>query len=705
MTYNGKGNIQYNLSSKPLAAGGEGEIYDITGQSHLVAKLYKPGKIGPEKERKLIRMVNFPPDKSVLTQIAWPHDVLYNAGQFVGFVMPKMKINEDLNVIYEYGSSAKYSNMQWENRIIIAKNLCVVLHYIHDSGYVCGDLNPKNISVDPRTGFVVFLDTDSYHIEDGKNIYRCDVGMPEYLPVEIQRKMRGGSNLATAALPTFSKDTDNFALAVHIFQLLMNGVHPFACAIIPSQSSVTAPMPSDNIESGEFPFMQNISGIRIPVFAPKITILPKDIQDLFKRAFIDGHNSPSVRPKPDEWHTALDGLAQSLKTCNKIAYHQYYKSLSSCPWCEANESFNKALSKNTFTQTQIKPLVAPAPSLTPLSPIKQKTYSQTQSGSGYSLSSQILTTKLKAIIAWFWNLPTSAKVAIAAGVLVIFFMLGFSASNGRSNGNSGENNVPVAVSPATQTQPTDTQPAPQSAQTQPANTQPTTVNPPTPQSAQIQPVNTQPATVTPPTPQSTQTQPANTQPTTATQPTPQSAQTQPAAIQPAQSAPASIISPSQTVQQTPARTQQQTQSQATQPQSANSKNINIPVLQNKAYTPIPALTRSEHTPVERLSNTSFTVPKDATILQYSGNIREDKQIDNYTYTAPTSGRYRFELSGQSSGTSVDIYVLDSSGKTLNYDTDARNGDGVTVEDIRAGSTYTIRVSQRRGKSSYKLSVK
>jgi len=348
MTYNGKGNAQYNLSSQYLKAGGEGEIYDIIGQSGLVAKIYKPGKVNYEKERKLIKMVSSPPDKSVLTQIAWPYDVLYNAGNFVGFVMPKMKINEDLNVIYEYGSTAKYRTMQWENRIIIAQNLCVVLNYIHDSGYVCGDLNPKNISVDPVTGFVVFLDTDSYHIVDLLNVYRCDVGMPEYLPVEIHKKMHGGKNLATAPLPTFSMDTDNFALAVHVFQLLMNGVHPFACAVIPSQSSVPHPQPSDNIEKGEFPFMQNIPGIRIPVFAPKISILPKDLQDLFKRAFIDGHTSPDLRPKPDEWHSALVGLTQELKTCKKFAHHQYYKSLSSCPWCEADKAFEKIM-ENTST--------------------------------------------------------------------------------------------------------------------------------------------------------------------------------------------------------------------------------------------------------------------------------------------------------------------------------------------------------------------
>jgi tetratricopeptide (TPR) repeat protein len=333
----GKGGLQYNLQNR-LAGGGEGDIFDISTYPNLVAKIYKPGKANRDKELKLVSMLNYPPNKNMLSQIAWPQDVLYDAGQFVGFTMLKMKINEDLNVIYEYGQYAKYPNLSWRDKIGIAKNICAVLDSIHDNGNVCGDLNPKNISVDPVQGLIVFLDTDSYHIRDGAKTYRCDVGIPEYLPAEIQRKMRGGYNLATAPLPTFSQDSDNFALAIHVFQLLMNGIHPFACAILPSHSSVIAPQPADNIEKGEFPFITNISAIRIPIFAPEITILPVKMQKLFQRAFIDGHKTPNVRPKPIDWFEALEELKQNLTNCNKKAGHQYDRGLSSCPWCVVDDN-------------------------------------------------------------------------------------------------------------------------------------------------------------------------------------------------------------------------------------------------------------------------------------------------------------------------------------------------------------------------------
>jgi len=423
MIYKGKGGLQYDLSATPLAAGGEGEIFNINGNSNSVAKIYKPGKATLDKERKLVKMINDPPDNRVLSQIAWPQDVLYNAGQFAGFIMPKMNINDDLNVVYEYGTAAKYPNMPWENRLIIAENLCAVLDSVHVAGHICGDFNPKNISVNPNTGHIVFLDTDSYHIKDGTETYRCDVGIPEYLPPEVQVKMRGGGTLATAALPTFTKNTDNFALAIHIFQLLMNGVHPFACAIIPTQSSVTAPQPSDNIVKGSFPFMQNIQGVKIPAYAPKIDILPKDIQNLFERAFVDGHFNPNARPSPAEWHKALQKLRGELSKCNQVAHHQYYRVLSSCPWCQVNNTFNQSFSpKSTLTQTTIKP-----PSYTPPPPRVTPPPSGSYSGSPYTSNpsgghgTTPTGNNINDLIQKFMGLHIYLRIAIVAIVLIIGF--------------------------------------------------------------------------------------------------------------------------------------------------------------------------------------------------------------------------------------------------------------------------------------------
>ena len=82
MILKGKGGIQYNLEATPFAQGGEGQIFNINGHPDKVAKLYKTGKITPDHERKLLKMVITPPEQDVLDQIAWPLDVLYDNNKF-----------------------------------------------------------------------------------------------------------------------------------------------------------------------------------------------------------------------------------------------------------------------------------------------------------------------------------------------------------------------------------------------------------------------------------------------------------------------------------------------------------------------------------------------------------------------------------------------------------------------------------------------
>ncbi len=420
MYYRGKGNKQYTLEQNPFAQGGEGKVYNVIGNSQIVAKIYKNGLNTQDKERKLVTMVDNPPEKSVMSQISWPLDVLYdNQHVFVGFIMPKLSINEDLNVIYEFGPSAKYPKITWSNKIVIAKNLCAVLDAVHEAGHVVGDFNPKNISVDPTSGHIVFVDTDSYHIEDGSNVYRCNVGMPEYLPAEIQKKMKNG--LSNATLPTFTQDTDNFALAVHIFQLLMNGTHPFSCRILPSQASVVFPQPTDNILNGVFPFMQPQSGTDIPVYAPSIDILPAYIKDLFSRAFIAGYSNPSKRPTPEEWHAALCKLEGELCKCPSESYHEFHNHLTYCPWCKADQNFYSGVrrsNKKPLSQSNYSP-INPPPTTKITPPSNNGTY-------GAPRSSSYTTYKRKKP---FLKFAIIASIIAVLAMVITFVVIGVKVGN------------------------------------------------------------------------------------------------------------------------------------------------------------------------------------------------------------------------------------------------------------------------------------
>lgn len=350
-TYEGKSGQSYTTIEPFLGKGGEGAVYALSGQPNYVMKIYLPGQATETRHRKLLTMLSTKLSLSAMQQITWPTDVVYQNGKFAGYVMPKLSGAKELNVMY----SDKYQYTLSE-KITIAKNLCAALNSVHEAGQVCGDLNPKNIGVDPNEAKVTLLDTDSYHITDGNaKVYRCEVGMPEYLACEVQGKIKNGNTLANAQLPTFSKETDLFALAVHIFALLMNGCHPFACAVnngsynigqlTASQPSVTAPQPIDNICDGFFPFYEKRTGITTPKYAPDFNVLPKEIQDLFIKAFVDGHKNPAARPDAATWYYALEKMQQNLLKCSKDRFHMYPSHLKKCPWCELEQKMKTTIPK------------------------------------------------------------------------------------------------------------------------------------------------------------------------------------------------------------------------------------------------------------------------------------------------------------------------------------------------------------------------
>lgn len=94
----------------------------------------------------------------------------------------------------------------------------------------------------------------------------------------------------------------------------------------------------------------------------------------------------------------------------------------------------------------------------------------------------------------------------------------------------------------------------------------------------------------------------------------------------------------------------------------------------------------------------------ADVIRYSGNIGAEDQEDWYSFTAPYEGRYRIDVSGIQSGTDVRLYLYDELGDVVTSDTYCTNGEGITGKGLEAGKTYSIKVKQDSGYSSYSLAI-
>lgn len=330
MAYIGYNGVKYETGIQ-IGKGGEGSIFKVLNHPDYILKIYHPAQRTKYKQNKIQAMLSYPITAKLLQVANWPIDIVYDEHGFAGCLL---RYYDHIVSLHEILSNSE--SLSVSDKLLIAKNICYAVSTLHETNLVYGDFNPWNIGINIQSGHVILLDIDSFHLVDEKNEYRCVVGVPEYIAPEVLRKTQNGLTLSSAPLPTFTVESDRFTLAVHIFTLLMNNCHPFACAIDLSQQkkSIPAPQPIDSILDGFFPFVQHKSGLSIPAYAPDFAYLPCEIQLLFKRAFIDGFSKPSLRPYAEEWFYALENMKSDLIICSINAFHAYPPHNTGCPWCK-----------------------------------------------------------------------------------------------------------------------------------------------------------------------------------------------------------------------------------------------------------------------------------------------------------------------------------------------------------------------------------
>lgn len=330
---------ELNLKEPPLSSGGEGAVYEISGYFNKVAKIYHSSGDASKREDKIRAMVNFSQTQrfasaNICGHIAWPLSPLFDSRKkFIGFGMNRINSSAELDMLYCYPPKKGYE-VDIKHKIGSLISLCEITQALHSTGQVFGDFNPNNIKVN-SDGTVTFLDADSYHFTDKGKSYKCTVCASGYAAPEVIRNV-AGTTYEKCTKPTFTKESDLFALAVHIFRMLMNGVHPFTGKKKTSRKgSPTHTLRQDKmVELCITPFFNKNCSREPPVNAPEVSSLPDYIYRLFERAFIDGDRDPKARPAAGEWKAALERFRGSLTRCRRNRLHYYWDRLGECPYCK-----------------------------------------------------------------------------------------------------------------------------------------------------------------------------------------------------------------------------------------------------------------------------------------------------------------------------------------------------------------------------------
>ena len=312
-----------------VGRGGEASVYRVSSHPGLIAKIYEPAP-RPNYPDKLAWMAAHPPLNPTQAiqhaSLAWPDGLLYSAQRrLVGFTMPFIRPAVPILDVFNPRRRAAILP-RFDRRYLhrVARNLAATVSALHARGYAAGDLNESNILVTP-SALVTLIDTDSFQVEeiqDGRVVmHYCPVGKFEYLPPELQGHPLEG----VYRLPVH----DSFALAVLIFQLLMDGNHPFRAQWL---GGGEPPPIETRIAQGAFPYTGSPrAAVRPPRNAPDLNRLHPALAELFRRCFIDGHRDPRLRPDPAAWEHALGEAERALLVCPRG--HIYSSHQGACPHC------------------------------------------------------------------------------------------------------------------------------------------------------------------------------------------------------------------------------------------------------------------------------------------------------------------------------------------------------------------------------------
>lgn len=340
--------VAIETESAELSSGGQGKIYKICSPYEFkdyCVKIYKNKNHIDENKNKIQYMVLNQPKNIDMhnIRICWPQYSLYdNKGQFVGFVMRlAFPQSRDLKIlsIHSIGKTIeeKYPKYpQWHNkfeltdssgtlnRMKMLHNWALAVELIHETNrYVIVDVKPDNVLA-TADGRISIVDTDSFQINDGINVYRGPVATPEYFP-KFAKHIERQKRLQTV-------DCDNFALAVAFYKILI-GTHPFSgFKLKPPYNTDEYADISSHIEAELFAFGNKtdyIELLSVNNMHERYKTLPLILRTMFNAAL----TKQSKLPQAIEWKNAFKKVLNgqgNLKPNTDIKFNSIHNSEMKC---------------------------------------------------------------------------------------------------------------------------------------------------------------------------------------------------------------------------------------------------------------------------------------------------------------------------------------------------------------------------------------
>jgi len=315
------------MLGRQLGEGAAGKVYALPDMRGFAAKIYHGDAECRKHEAKIELMLANPPELPALAyenksypQIAWPEAKLFDrAGKFIGFVMPEIDFARStslVNLLQKSSRRAEKISDYYGYRVLVARNLAAVFVELHRTGHHMIDMKPANLRFYPAVSWMAVVDTDGFSIAGPDRRMPAEQVSDEYIAPESWQRKPAELGL----------EQDLFALAVIVFQLLDNGVHPFAGS--PKAGSNQATDLQARIQGGLYPYGLEPHPEIGPSTASVHRMFKRSTRVLFDRAFARG----GTRPSAQEWRDHLDQLVDSLTPC-AVKPHEHAHFGAGCGFC------------------------------------------------------------------------------------------------------------------------------------------------------------------------------------------------------------------------------------------------------------------------------------------------------------------------------------------------------------------------------------
>ena len=302
-------NIPGIIPIKKLAEGGQGEIWHIRKDGRdLVLKKYHQQNATPDQRAVIQQLINTGAPANIAHRFAWPQQLAESSdGTFIGYIMPL--IDRSRFISFQQIETGQQRHPGFGALFEICRQLSECFRELHIKGLCYCDISKDNFLFSPETREVILCDNDNIVVDNSG--MSSALGTPEYMAPEV---VKNEARPSTA--------TDQHSLSVLLF-ILLCGAHPFhgdmeyaihildgvAAQYLYGKEALFVFDPSDRRNR-----LPDAHGYRHVTNFWRI--LPRQIQELFQKAFVQGSHNPAMRVTALEWISAFAQVIEQRCVCS-----------------------------------------------------------------------------------------------------------------------------------------------------------------------------------------------------------------------------------------------------------------------------------------------------------------------------------------------------------------------------------------------------